>query len=111
MITLIGKQLAKEGQEFIFLGPAEDCENCRFKSSCIGNLEENRKYVVVDVRDNEQKCPIHGEGIVVPVDVDRASIDLLTASKSIFERLSFIIVLSSDSLIFITIKCLLYYNK
>ncbi len=89
MITLIGKQLAKEGQEFIFLGPAEDCENCRFKSSCIGNLEENRKYVVVDVRDNEQKCPIHGEGIVVPVDVDRASIDLLTASKSIFEGSTF----------------------
>ena len=59
MITLIGKDLAKKGQEFVFLGPAEDCEDCRFKSSCVGNLEENRKYVVVEVRDNEQKCPIH----------------------------------------------------
>ena len=27
MITLIGKDLAKKGQEFVFLGPAEECEN------------------------------------------------------------------------------------
>ena len=75
MITLIGKDLAKEGQEFIFLGPANECENCRFKSSCVGNLELNRKYVVVDVKENEQKCPVHAEGIVRPVEVERASRD------------------------------------
>ena len=89
MITLIGKDLAKEGQEFIFLGPANECENCRFKSSCVGNLELNRKYVVVDVKENEQKCPVHAEGIVIPVEVERASIDLLTSSKSIFEGSTF----------------------
>ncbi|WP_405276622.1 UPF0179 family protein [Methanobrevibacter sp.] len=89
MITLIGKSLAKEGQEFVFLGPAEDCEDCRFKSSCVGNLEENRKYVIVDVKDNEQKCSVHAEGAVVPVEVDRAQIDLLTTSKSIFEGSTF----------------------
>ena len=43
MITLIGKDLAKEGQEFVFLGPAEECEKCIFKSYCVGNLEKNRK--------------------------------------------------------------------
>lgn len=89
MITLIGKELAKEGQEFVFLGPAPDCEDCRFKSSCTGNLEANRKYVVKEVRDNEQKCPVHAEGKVVPVDVERAKIDLLTSSKNIFEGSTF----------------------
>jgi uncharacterized protein (UPF0179 family) len=89
MITLIGKDLAVEGQEFVFLGPADECENCRFKSSCVGNLELNRKYVVTDVKDNEQKCPIHDCETVVPVEVDRAKIDLLTASKSIFEGSTF----------------------
>ena len=89
MITFIGKILAKEGLEFVFLGPADECEECRFKSSCIGSLEENRKYVITEVRDNEQKCPIHGDGIVVPVEVDRAKIDLLTTSKSIFEGSTF----------------------
>ncbi|WP_296882572.1 UPF0179 family protein [uncultured Methanobrevibacter sp.] len=89
MITLIGKQLAKKGQEFVFLGPAPECDDCRFKSSCIGSLEKNRKYVITEVRDNEQKCPIHGEGAVVPVEVDRAQIDILTDSKNIFEGSTF----------------------
>lgn len=89
MITLIGKSLAKKGQEFVFLGPAEECENCRFKSSCIGNLEQNRKYEIIDVKDNEQKCPIHAEETVIPVEVDRAKITLLTVSKNIFEGSTF----------------------
>lgn len=89
MITLIGKDLAKKGQEFVFLGPTSECENCRFKSSCVDNLEINRKYVVTGVKDNEQKCPIHSGGIVIPVEIDRAKIDLLTDSKSIFEGSTF----------------------
>ena len=89
MITLIGKDLANEGQEFVFLGSADDCKNCRFKSSCVGNLELNRKYVINEVRDIEQKCPIHDEGKVVPVDVELAQIHLLTSSKNIFEGSTF----------------------
>ena len=89
MITLIGKDLAKEGQEFIFLGSADECEDCRFKSSCVGNLEINRKYTVVNIRDSEQKCPIHAEETVVAVEVDRSKINLLTPSKNIFEGSTF----------------------
>ena len=81
MITLIGIDLAKEGQEFVFLGPADECDDCRFKSSCVGNLEENRKYIITEVMENEQRCPLHAEGKVIPVEVDRAKIDILTASK------------------------------
>ena len=89
MITLIGKSLAKKGREFVFLGPADACEDCRFKSSCIGNLEKDRKYEIIDVKDNEQKCKIHAEETVIPVEVDRAKINLLTQSKSIFEGSTF----------------------
>ncbi|MBR0271908.1 MAG: UPF0179 family protein [Methanobrevibacter sp.] len=89
MITLIGKDLASEGTEFVFLGPAEECESCRFKSSCVGSLEVNRKYVITDVKDNEQKCPIHAENAVIPVEVERAEIEVLTTSKNIFEGSTF----------------------
>ena len=89
MITLIGKDIAKKGFEFVFLGPATECENCRFKSSCIDNLELNRKYVVTDVKDNEQKCAIHSQNIVIPVEIERAEIDVLTTSKNIFEGSTF----------------------
>ena len=89
MITLIGKDLAEKGNEFVFLGPADECENCRFKSSCVGNLELNRKYVITGVKDNEQKCPIHAEYTVIPVEVERAEIEILTTSKNIFEGSTF----------------------
>lgn len=89
MITLIGKSLANEGLEFVFKGPASECESCRFKPSCVDNLEENRKYVVMEVRDNEQKCPIHDENKVVPVVVELANINILTNSKNIFEGSTF----------------------
>ena len=85
MITLIGKDLAREGVNFIFYGPAKECESCRFKSSCIDSLERNRKYTIKNVRDNEQTCPIHAENQVVPVEIDRATITLLSSSKNIFE--------------------------
>ncbi len=89
MITLIGKDLAQKGVEFVYLGPAEECENCRFKSSCVDSLELNRKYVITDVKDNEQKCPVHSQNIVIPVEIERAQIDVLTTSKNIFEGSTF----------------------
>ena len=39
MITLIGKDLAQKGVEFVYFGSVEECENCRFKSSCVDSLE------------------------------------------------------------------------
>lgn len=89
MITLIGKDLAKEGVEFVYLGPADECSDCKFKSTCVGNLEEKRKYVITEVKDNEQKCPIHAENKVIPVEIERAEIDILTTSKNIFEGSTF----------------------
>ena len=89
MITLIGKDLAKKGNEFIFYGSVDECESCRFKASCVDSLEKNRKYKIIDVRDNEQKCPVHAENIVIPVEVDRSNITLLSSSKSVFEGSTF----------------------
>ena len=89
MITLIGKELAKKGLSFIYYGLAEECESCRFKKSCIGNLEENRKYIITEVLDNEQKCPIHESGKVFPVTIERAKIEILTNSTSVFEGSTF----------------------
>ena len=34
MITLIGIDLAKKGQEFVFLGPAKECEDCKYSEFC-----------------------------------------------------------------------------
>ena len=46
MITLIGKDLAKKGNEFIFYGSVDECESCRFKASCVDSLEKNIKSLM-----------------------------------------------------------------
>ena len=56
MITLIGKEIAKKDSSFIFQGPAEECENCRIKSACVGSLEIGRKYTITDVKDTSCAC-------------------------------------------------------
>ncbi|WP_295617776.1 UPF0179 family protein [uncultured Methanobrevibacter sp.] len=89
MITLIGKELAKEGVSFVFHEPMEECTNCRFKASCIDSLEEGHRYVITEVRDVEQKCPIHeGEKVNVVV-VEDAEFTILTDKKGVFEGSTF----------------------
>ena len=42
-------------------------------------------YEILAVRPNSQKCPIHAEDKVVPVDVQRADVPILFDSKKVFE--------------------------
>ncbi len=85
MITLIGEDLAEKDSVFIFYGPAEVCENCRFKTSCIESLEEGRKYKIIDVKDTEQKCELHDGGNVKVVEIEKSDITTLINSKKAFE--------------------------
>ncbi len=85
MITLIGETLAIKGHKFIHCGPSSECEKCRFKSTCIDSLEEGRMYIITDVKETEQPCPIHEGGKVKVVEVERADINALIDSKKAFE--------------------------
>ncbi len=85
MITLIGKNLAEEGLKFMHYGASAECEACRFKNTCIDSLETGRVYVVTDVKDTEHSCPIHEDGKVKVVEVERADIEALVDSKKAFE--------------------------
>ena len=81
MITLIGKELAKEGVSFIFYESAEECSTCRFKASCVDSLKEGHRYTITEVRDVEQKCPIHENDKVQVVSVENAEFTILTDSR------------------------------
>ncbi len=67
VVTLIGKKLAKDGVEFIYLGITKNCRSCKLKTVC-SNLEEGRKYRITKVRDRSHKCALHGEVIAVEVE-------------------------------------------
>lgn len=85
MITLIGEDLAKKDLVFLFNRAAEECENCKFKTSCVESLEEGRKYRILDVKGNQQPCPIHDKERVNVVEVEKANIITFIDAKKSFQ--------------------------
>lgn len=72
LVTLIGERIAKENGEFTYLGPNNDCKNCKLKTVCF-NLKPGRKYKIKKVRDKRHNCKIH-EGTVAVVEVEEQPI-------------------------------------
>jgi uncharacterized protein (UPF0179 family) len=85
MITLIGKSLAEKGLKFMFYGASSECEDCRYKATCIESLEEGRIYRIRDLKEVEHPCPIHMGDKVQVVEVDHALIKTAIDSKKAFE--------------------------
>jgi len=67
LVTLIGEKIAKEDNEFIYIGPNNDCRNCKLKTVCF-NLKPGRKYKITKIRDKRHSCTIH-EGNTAVVEV------------------------------------------
>lgn len=82
--TLIGIKLAKEGEEFIFLGEAKKCESCKLRNSCM-NLQLGRRYRIEKVKkDTKHECFIHEDGVYV-VEVEEAPITAAIGARKAFE--------------------------
>ncbi len=80
IVTLIGEKLAKEGEEFVFLGMANKCEECRLKKAC-ANLEIGRRYRVVKIREDiRHECYVHEGGVSV-VEVIEPPIKAIVDAK------------------------------
>lgn len=83
IITLIGSEVAFEGYEFIFMGEATECKDCRLKNACL-NLHEGSKYRLVALRDAPvHECPLH-EGGVRAVEVVEAPFLVAIESRKAF---------------------------
>ena len=72
LVTLIGERLAKEDEEFIYLGPNNDCRRCKLKTVCF-NLKPGRRYKIIDIRDKRHSCELH-EGNAAVVEVQELPI-------------------------------------
>lgn len=83
IITLIGARLAKVGGEFIYKGPADDCESCRIKNVCL-NLHRGSKYRIVNLRPGVvHDCAIHDGGVKTVEVVESPIIANIDARKAI----------------------------
>ena len=67
LVTLIGEKLAKKDEEFIYIGPNNECRNCKLKTVCF-NLKPGRKYRITNIRDKRHNCNVH-EGTAAVVEV------------------------------------------
>ena len=72
LVTLIGEKLAKKDIEFIYIGPNNECRNCKLKTVCF-NLKVGRKYKITNIRDKEHNCNVH-EGTANVVEVQELPI-------------------------------------
>ncbi|WGI18166.1 UPF0179 family protein [Methanonatronarchaeum sp. AMET-Sl] len=83
-VTLSGARTSKIGNEFVFLGPTPECDNCDLKNTCM-NLKEGRKYRVVKIKgEKTRKCPIHDQGVKV-VEVIESPIIMAIESDKAFK--------------------------
>lgn len=72
MVTLIGEKLAKKEAEFVYIGPNNECKNCKLKTVCF-NLKVGRKYKITQIRDKKHNCNVH-EGTAAVVEVQELPI-------------------------------------
>ena len=79
LITLIGEKLAIEGMEFVYLGPNNECKNCKLKTVCF-NLKPGRNYKITNVRDKKHTCNVH-EGNAVIVELSELPVIAAVTKK------------------------------
>lgn len=82
LVTLIGECLAEENEEFIYIGPNNECKNCKLKTVCF-NLKLGRQYKITKKREKQHGCNVH-EGNVVVVEVSELPI-LTSIDKKVTE--------------------------
>jgi hypothetical protein len=84
IITAVGSPQAKEGYVFFYIGPVNECRECRFKNACI-NLEKGKAYRVVKVRtDKKHNCRVHENAITI-VEVEKSTFERCVPSSMAIE--------------------------
>ncbi len=84
IITLLGVGQAKINEIFIHKGSGSKCSKCKYYNVCVKNLESNRIYRVVNVRDKILKCEPYGLEMRV-VEVVEAEVLSAIPSKQAIE--------------------------
>ncbi|MCL4334099.1 MAG: UPF0179 family protein [Candidatus Thermoplasmatota archaeon] len=80
IITLVPKNLSKEGSVFQYFSPAQECNVCNLKNVC-HNLKPGGYYRVVKFREKEHKCFIHEGDKVYTVEVKEEERSLMIPRK------------------------------
>ncbi len=84
LITLLGVPQAEAGKEFYFVGPMNDCKECKLKGVCF-NLEPGSKYRVVEIRPQSHECHEYLDDKVVAAVVEKIPTPAAVPKKQAIE--------------------------
>jgi uncharacterized protein (UPF0179 family) len=84
-ITVVGLKQSKTGFQFLHEKPLTECASCRLYKVCMTNLEANRVYEIIEVREKNFPCSIHEEGVRV-VKVVEADQEAAINPKFVFPQ-------------------------
>ncbi|MBO4569438.1 MAG: UPF0179 family protein [Candidatus Methanomethylophilaceae archaeon] len=84
LITLLGEPQAVVGKEFYFVGPMNDCKECKLKGVCF-NLEPGSKYRVVEIRPQLHECHEYLDDKVVAAVVEKIPTKAAVPKKQAIE--------------------------
>jgi uncharacterized protein (UPF0179 family) len=79
-VTLIGIGQARVGRVFIHKGPCSKCEDCKYFQVCVKNVESERVYKIVGVRQKTLPCRLYETEMQV-IEVVDAEIPAAIQSK------------------------------
>lgn len=82
LVTLIGEELAEKDLIFTYVGPLNDCKDCKLKNICF-NLKPFHRYRIKKIRNKRHRCNIH-EGDVAVVEVE--TLPLLAAIEKKYTK-------------------------
>ena len=68
-VSFVGTSIAKEGLEFVFAGPLQECSGCKVKNVCF-SLDPGRRYRVTKLREKTNPCGIFLGDRAVAVEVE-----------------------------------------
>jgi uncharacterized protein (UPF0179 family) len=80
IITLISIGQARVGRVFIHKGPSHKCEGCGYFQVCVKNVETERVYEIVGVRQKTMRCRLYATEMQV-VEVVAAETSAAIQSK------------------------------
>ncbi len=82
-ITLVGKEVAKVGFTFTYIGTSPECEGCQVKKAC-HDLRTGHRYRITAIRDKEHDCPVHDGGKAVIAEYEELQMEAsIPSSKAI----------------------------
>jgi hypothetical protein len=83
-ITLYPSTLVSPGREFIYIGEAPECADCKVRKIC-HDLKPGYRYRITALREKEHDCVVHDGGKVRVVEHEEMPLEIALSQRKAIE--------------------------